>query len=79
METCAHLKAIAARNRSANIRDIARLQPGLVIVDRSSGYFDRPEFDWLAFMAEDPDWADAFNGYQQVAVSERFLYFMRKP
>ncbi len=79
VETCARLKAIAARNRTANIRDISRLRPDLMIVDRNSGYFDKPGFDWLAFMAEDPAWSDVFASYHQVAVSSHFLYFMRKP
>lgn len=77
--TCDRLRSIAARNRSDNIADIAKARPGLLIVDRSSGYFDRPRFDWLGFMAEDPDWARVFAKYRQVATSDRFLYFQRQP
>ncbi|AZL59488.1 GtrA family protein [Tabrizicola piscis] len=74
---CDRLREIAARNRTGNILDITRLQPDLIIVDRNSGYFDSPPFDWIAFMAEDPAWDAVFAQYHQAAVSSRFLYFMR--
>jgi hypothetical protein len=77
--TCARLRGIAARNRKDSISDIARAQPELLIVDRNSGYFDRPGFDWLGFMAEDPNWAPLFASYRQFATSDRFLYFRRQP
>lgn len=76
-EVCARLEAIAAQNRTANIRDIDRLQPDLLIVDQKSAVFDTPRFDWLAFLAEDPAWAAVFADYRQVAASGRFLYFQR--
>jgi hypothetical protein len=76
-ETCGHLLAIAARNRTANIRDIDRLKPDLIVVDLRAEHFDRPGFDWLAFMDADPDWAPVFADYRQVAISDRFLYFLR--
>jgi hypothetical protein len=69
--------AIAARNRTANIRDIDRLKPDLIVVDLRAEHFDRPGFDWLAFMDADPDWAPVFADYRQVAISDRFLYFLR--
>lgn len=78
-DTCDRLRDIAARNRSDNIADIARARPDLLIVDRNSGYFDRPGFDWLGFMAKDPGWEKVFADYRQVASSERFLYFRRQP
>jgi putative flippase GtrA len=76
-EACATLSAILDQNRSAIIADIAGSHPELIIVDRSSGYFDEPGFDWLGFMAEDPDWAHEFAAYKKLAVSGRFLYFRR--
>lgn len=76
---CDRLRAIAARNRSDNITDIDRRKPELLIVDLDSGHFDKPRFDWLAFMAEDPAWAGVFAPYRQVAANARYLYFMRKP
>jgi len=76
-ETCARLQAAAARNRADNIADILQNRPGLLIVDRSSGYFDRAGFDWLAFMAEDPAWPPVFADYRAVAQSDRFLFFLR--
>jgi putative flippase GtrA len=75
--TCFRLRAAAARNRTANIADIARARPDLVIVDRLSGYIDPRGFDWLAFMAEDPAWGPVFADYAKVAESRRFLYFLR--
>lgn len=76
-ETCASLRAIAARNRSDNIADLRDRQPDLVIVERNSFYFPRAGFDWLAFMAEDPAWVTAFARYDQVAETRRFLFFKR--
>ena len=78
-ETCANLRAIAAKNRTENILDMVRTEPDLLIVDRSSGYFPAPRFDWLAFMDEDPAWKAVFNQYREVASTERFLYFRREP
>lgn len=78
-QLCQKLEEIAARNRRDNIADIAKARPDLLIVDRNSGYFDKPRFDWLGFMAADPDWAPVFADYRQVATSPRFLYFKRKP
>jgi hypothetical protein len=78
-ETCAQLSAIAARNRTANITDIARLKPDLIVVDLKAEHFDQPGFDWLNFMAADPAWSPVFAGYRQIAWTDRFLFFLRKP
>lgn len=77
VQACARLEAIAAQNRTANIRDIDRLQPDLLIIDQKSAVFDKPGFDWLAFLDEDPAWAPVFAGYRKVAESRRFVYFYR--
>ncbi|MFC3085986.1 GtrA family protein [Tabrizicola soli] len=74
---CEPLRRIAARNRSDILRDMKRNRPQLMIVDRSSGYFDRPGFDWLAFMAGNPAWPPILAEYRQVAATGRFLYFLR--
>jgi putative flippase GtrA len=76
-ETCTRLEAIAARNRAANMADLAQYQPDLLIVDRSSGNFDEEGFDWLAFMDGDPGWAPVFANYRPLVESDRFLYFLR--
>lgn len=76
---CDQLKAIAARNRSDNIADMIANQPELLVVDRESEYFDTPNFDWLAFMAEDPAWAAVIDDYSYVGKSKRYMYFHRKP
>ena len=76
---CDQLRAIAARNRSDNIEDMIANQPDLLVVDRESEYFDTPNFDWLAFMAEDPAWAAVFDKYQYAAKTKRYLYYLRKP
>jgi hypothetical protein len=77
-ETCARLTEIAARNRTANLTDIARLRPDLLIVDQRSEHFATGSFDWLAFMAQDPAWAAILADYRQMARSLRFLYFLRR-
>jgi hypothetical protein len=74
---CAGLQAALERNRMANVADLVRLWPDLVIVDRSSDYFEEERFDWLGFMDGDPDWGPAFANYRKVAESRRFLYFQR--
>jgi len=78
-EVCAKLRAILDRNRTANLRDIERWRPDLLVVDLKSDDFDEPVFDWLAFMAADPAWDGVFARYRQVATSGRFLYFLRQP
>lgn len=77
-ELCARLEAAAARNRTANIADIARLKPDLLIVDSNWSYFEEQPFDWLAFLAEDPAWPPVFADYSQVAQNGRFLFFRRQ-
>ena len=79
VETCARLQGILQLNRAANITNIARARPGLVIVDRNSGSFDQPGFDWLAFLDQDPAWAPVFAEYDQVAQTGRFTFFQRRP
>ena len=76
---CDQLKAIVARNRSDNIEDMIANQPQLLVVDRESEYFDTPNFDWLAFMAEDPAWAGVFDDYAYVGKSKRYAYYLRSP
>jgi hypothetical protein len=75
---CARLRAIADRNRSDNIADMIAHSPDLLIVDRYSGYFDVQRFDWLKFMAEDPDWAAVFDKYKLVGYSQRYDYYIRQ-
>ena len=67
-----HAFAIAARNRSENIEDMIANPPDLLVVDRESEYFDTPNFDWLAFMAEDPAWAAVFDDYAYVGKSNEW-------
>jgi putative flippase GtrA len=76
-DLCASLAAIAAKNRSENIADMIAHKPDLLIVDRDSDYFDTPRFDWLAFMAEDPDWAGVIDDYQYAGQTKRYLYYLR--
>ncbi len=75
---CARLRQIADRNRADRIADLLERRPDTLIVDRDSGYFDAPGFDWLGFMAEDPAWAAAFAPYRLVAQNRRFLIFLRQ-
>lgn len=77
--TCARLTAIAARNRSDNIADIQRNLPTMLVIDKLSGYFDVPRFDWLLFMAQDPAWATVFNDYRLADSGPRFDYYRRMP
>jgi hypothetical protein len=76
-DLCSNLRAIAARNRNDNIADMLRTEPDLLIVDLDSSFFPEPEFDWLAFMAEDPAWADVFGSYREVARTSQFRFFRR--
>jgi hypothetical protein len=77
-ERCETLRAIAAKNRSENIADMVRTEPDLLIVELNSGFFPAPLFDWLAFMEEDPAWADVFRQYREVAQTPRFRFFLRE-
>jgi putative flippase GtrA len=76
---CARLQEIADRNRSDNIADIITGRPELLVVDLNSNYFDMPHFDWLAFMAEDPDWTAIFDQYRYEGQTERYVLFFRSP
>lgn len=78
-DLCDRLTRIAARNRSDRIDDLVERQPDLLIVDRNSGYFEQADFDWLAFMAEDPTWAAAFAPYHRIHENKRLIFFLRDP
>jgi hypothetical protein len=76
-DRCAALRAIGAKNRSDNIEDMLRSEPDLLIVELDPGFFPEPRFDWLAFMAEDPAWAEVFGHYKEVARTAGFRFFRR--
>ena len=76
---CTRLKEIADRNRSDNIADIMAGEPELLVVDLNSNYFDKLNFDWLAFMAEDPAWAAIFDRYRYEGKTARYALFFRIP
>lgn len=76
-DRCTALRAIGAKNRSDNITDMMRAEPDLLIVELDPGFFPEPRFDWLAYMAEDPAWADVFQNYKEVARTAGFLFFKR--
>jgi hypothetical protein len=76
-DRCAALRAIGAKNRSDNIADMVRAEPDLLIVELDPGFFPEPRFDWLAYMAEDPAWADVFQNYKEVARTAGFRFFKR--
>lgn len=79
---CARLNSHLERNRSANIADIQRRPPDLILIDRNIGryygYFDRANFSWLDFMAKDPAWADIIAGYEPYKTTEMALYLRAK-
>ncbi|WP_218630078.1 GtrA family protein [Sedimentimonas flavescens] len=76
---CAKLTEIVARNRSDNIEDVTLNDPELLIIDKQSRFFDRPGFDWLAFMAEDPAWEAVFATYRLAASGDHFDYYLYAP
>lgn len=77
-DICERLRGIAARNRSDNLDDIETHAPELLVIDLRSGYFDRPSFDWLAFMDKDPRWSRLFSAYEPLGVIGRFAYYRRR-
>ncbi|MBC7154792.1 MAG: GtrA family protein [Rhodobacteraceae bacterium] len=77
-DVCARLRAIAARNRTDTLDDIEARAPELLVIDRRSGYFDRPGFDWISFMAGDPRWAGLFSAYDPWQNTERFWFYIRR-
>ncbi|WBL33204.1 GtrA family protein [Sinirhodobacter sp. HNIBRBA609] len=79
IEQCERLAAIAAKNRTEIIEDMASGHPDLMIVDKRSGRFNRPSFDWLAFMAEDPAWEAIFATYRLAESGDRFDYYLYAP
>lgn len=80
---CARLNSHLDRNRSANIADIQRRPPDLILIDRyvwprHRGYFDRPGFSWLDFMAQDPAWPEIIAQYETYRVTDTGLYMRRR-
>ncbi|UWQ02423.1 GtrA family protein [Aliiroseovarius crassostreae] len=71
-EECAALQAILDQTRDHVIDDLRGFQPDVLIVDKNSGYFDTPNFDWMAFFATNPAFDQIMTGYRLEAVSDRF-------
>ncbi|MFB9232712.1 GtrA family protein [Pseudohalocynthiibacter aestuariivivens] len=77
--TCAHLEAIAERNRADNLADIATSHPDLLVFDLNAGYFDEPGFSWETFMAQDPEWSETIKNYREIGKTQRYIYYHYTP
>ncbi|UWQ03851.1 GtrA family protein [Aliiroseovarius crassostreae] len=71
-EACAALQEILVQTRDDVIDDLMAFRPDALIVDKNSGYFDTPNFDWMAFFATNPAFDQIMTGYRLEAVSDRF-------
>lgn len=77
-ERCRTLKAIADRNRHDLIVSMAGERPDMIVFDKNSGYFDYPFFDWQAWLAVDPVYAEIMGGYTKVSEDDRLVYWTRQ-
>lgn len=64
-ETCAGFRAIVERTRSADLDDIARFRPDMILVDKRNLFIADAGFSWYDFFAEDPRWAATIASYRR--------------
>ncbi|MCG8345819.1 MAG: hypothetical protein MI685_11780 [Chlorobiales bacterium] len=81
-QKCAQLKEIMERNRLANLNDIAKHQPELLIVDKKSGYFETKGFSWYEFLNrlsqnQSFKFNDLLMDYRLVESTLRFDFWIR--
>lgn len=74
---CETLRQIADFQRRDVIRDLEKGKPEVIIVDKRSGYFHTPDFDWLDFMAQDAAFATVMGRYHLSQSLERFDLWVR--
>ena len=81
-QKCSRLEEIMGRNRSANLNDIAKHKPELLIVDKQSGYFEAKGFSWYEFLNrlshnQSFKFNDLLMDYRLVESTLRFDFWIR--
>ena len=65
--------------RYANIEDIKKYNPDYIIFDsrKNKSYINDPNFDYIAFLSEDPSFADVWENYEQSAETKFFTIWAK--
>ncbi len=65
--------------RHANIEDIKKYNPDYIIIDsrKNKSYINDPNFDYIAFLSEDPSFADIWENYEQSAETKFFTIWAK--
>lgn len=71
---CAELDRILASTRAAMVEDFSRHRPQLVFVDdrERKSYFGGLEFDYIAFLMEDPEFAGLWSEYRRIGEAREY-------
>jgi len=76
---CQQNIAIMEYARKANIEDIEKFKPDFIIIDKrkKGAYINDPNFDYIAFLSEDPSFADIWENYEQSAETKFFTIWAK--
>lgn len=70
--TCASLRAIIDRTRDADLADIAKFHPDMILIDKRRMFIADPGFSWYDFLGADPRWRALIASYQRIGSTAKF-------
>lgn len=76
-DLCAKLERYLALNRTANIKDIQRTSPELIVLERINKLIEDKSFTWHTYLSEDPAWPEILKNYETYRTTEQALYLRR--
>ncbi|WP_371169427.1 GtrA family protein [Aliiroseovarius sp. 2305UL8-7] len=76
-ERCQELTSIVDKNRIANLQDIDRYEPDLIVIDRSATGTHINPLSWLNYMSATPGFAEVMEDYTLVKSTAGMDYYLR--
>lgn len=69
---CDGFRAILDRTRGADLDDIARFRPEMILVDKRNLFIADEDFSWYDFFAKDPRWPATIASYRRAGSTVNF-------
>lgn len=79
-ETCAGFRAIVERTRSADLDDITRFRPDMILIDKRNLFIADEGFSWYGFLAGDSRWPATIASYRRAGSTVFFdVWTLKSP